>query len=238
MKRLFAIGLAVSLCGVLSGLTSAATFRTVALGGNFTAGTPNALSVSGVFGGLINNTGVVTFFTEEPHDPVVDPFDTGLRRVWTEDPNAPVLVVSGNDTTPISPGDIAVDEIIFAESNDVGQEMLNAFLSGPGVETGNLIAAFLAEAGSLELIARQGDPVSNVPGDVVFAELDNFEHEINNLGNVVIRGSLASCRPPETGFERVLGLVSHLLAFAPKINEKEEGPLCVTPCISSQSVPL
>ena len=135
----------------------------------------------------ILDTGQVAFGSVEAHIPITDPV---LRRRWFEQPGGPRLVASEGDTAPIPPGDLVIDNLIFALSNEAGQTMMTTTLAGPSVDGSNRQAIFVEESGVLELVARQGDPLPSLPDDVVFTTSTPTAVAFNAAGEVLLGGGL------------------------------------------------
>ena len=145
----------------------------VAREGTQAPGLPAGVNFARLFGPLINDAGQ-TAFSSFLEGPGVD--ETNRFAVWSEGLGSLAVVARLGDPAPGTP-----EGVVFSGSGSqllaswaiggAGQTPMRAFLSGPGVIPGvggNARGIWSGGPGSLELVARAGDPAPGLGEGVNF----------------------------------------------------------------------
>ncbi len=147
-------------------------------------GLPAGVNFGRVSGPLINDAGQ-TAFSSPLEGPGVD--ETNDYAVWSEGLGSLAVVARLGDPAPGTPEGVVFvrDSIAFASwaIGGAGQTPMRAFLSGPGVIPGvggNAEGIWSGGPGSLELVARAGDPAPGLDEGVNF---DRFGSSLTIVTN-------------------------------------------------------
>jgi hypothetical protein len=100
------------------------------------------------------------------------------------------VVVSGQQAPGMDTG-ISIHPSAFSSINNAGQISFEAGLIGPGVDGTNNTSIWAERSGSLELVARAGDPVPGTAPGVVYESFPASSPTINGMGNTSFLSSIS-----------------------------------------------
>ncbi len=191
----------ISFTAVMSAIVVSANFgpvkaevniETVALTGDPAPGTPLGVKFVGLETPLLDDAGQVAF-EGSARDAA---FTFGERGIWANAPGGSLELVAhgGTPGTPAPGTDPGVNFRNFLEGplfNRVGEVAFHAAIQGPGVDPTNNKGIWTGAPGSLDLLARQGDPV---PGTVPEVFLGFFTSPLrpvfNRVGEAAFSGGI------------------------------------------------
>jgi hypothetical protein len=157
-------------------------------------GSQAAALPAGVLYGLIsqsgfNDAGQVSLSGSVTGSGVTSANDSAI---WTGQPGALQLLARKGDPAPGGPAGSTLNlSFTAAPLNRAGQAAFRAGLVGGGVTTANDTAIWTGTPGSLQMVAREGDPAPGTPAGVTFGDLGTSLTALNGSGQVAFRALLA-----------------------------------------------
>lgn len=111
------------------------------------------------------------------------------RGIWSKDAAGPLglVVRTGDAAAGAGPGVVHLS-LSSPVLNGAGQLAFSGFLDGFGVDTTNNFGLWSEGGGSLEMVARKGNPAPGTELDVVFGNLGSFA--LNGPGQIAFHGFL------------------------------------------------
>jgi hypothetical protein len=166
----------------------AEAYQTVALTGQIAPDVPGDPTYSSFHSPVLNDQGAVAFRASLTGNGVTA---DNQQAIWSGDAGSLRLVAREGAAAPGATTGQTFNS--FSSSvvlNDVGQTAFLAELRGNGVSDSNESGIWSEGSGSLELVARQGDPAVGAPSSVKY---DEFRQPLlNNAGQVAFVAELLS----------------------------------------------
>jgi hypothetical protein len=174
----------------------------VAVSGQQAAGFPSGTNLLGAGGPSLNSLGQISF-SGRVSDNDADQFND--YGVWLFDDGSTELVVRSGGQAPGMPAS-ATYQYLSAALSEHGQMLLQGTVAGPGVTTDNNAAIWKRDtAGSIHLLAREGDQAVGLPTGFTYGETGPTSTQvftnrtINAMGNVAFQLQYASTPFGPTG---------------------------------------